>query len=102
MEIALLADRFDAAKALDFGLVNQVVPEAELASATEALAARLAAGPTRAYAATKALIRGSYETDLITQLDAERAAFVASTATRDFAAGVVAFTAKNKPEFRGE
>jgi len=102
MEIALLADRFDAAKALDLGLVNQVVPEADLVTATEALAARLAAGPTRAYAATKALIRGSYETDLVTQLDAERAAFVGSTATRDFAAGVVAFTAKNKPEFRGE
>lgn len=102
MEIALLADRFDAAKALDLGLVNRVVPDADLAGETERLAARLAAGPTRAYAATKTLVRGSFETDLVTQLDAERTAFVASTATSDFASGVVAFTSKKKPEFRGE
>ncbi|MFN4089505.1 MAG: enoyl-CoA hydratase/isomerase family protein [Alphaproteobacteria bacterium] len=102
MEIALLADRFDGAKALDLGLVNRVVPEADLAGETERLASRLAAGPTRAYSATKTLIRAASETDLVTQLDAERAAFVASTATRDFAAGVVAFTSKTKPDFSGE
>lgn len=102
MEIALLAERFDAARALDLGLVNRVVAEADLAEATWTLAERLAAGPTRAFAATKTLIRNSFETDLATQLDAERTAFVASTATRDFAAGVVAFTSKSKPDFRGE
>jgi len=102
MEIALLADRFDAAKALDLGLVNRVVPAADLAAETDGLAARLAAGPTRAYAATKTLIRASFETDLSTQLDSERTAFVASSATGDFAEGVVAFASKKKPEFRGE
>src|SRR3546814_8271900 len=43
MEVALLADRFDAAKATELGLVNRVVPEADLAAETARLAERLAA-----------------------------------------------------------
>src|SRR3546814_12699465 len=53
MEVALLADRFDAAKATELGLVNRVVPEADLAAEPARLAARLAAGPPRAQAATQ-------------------------------------------------
>ena len=101
MEIALLADRFDAARALDLGLVNRVVPEAELAAETMALAERLAAGPTRAYAATKRLIHQSFEADFAAQLEAERAGFVGCAGTRDFAEGVTAFVEKRKPKFEG-
>src|SRR3546814_7375173 len=91
MEVGLLADRFDAAKATELGLVNRVVPEADLVAETARLAERLAAGPTRAHAATKKLIHTAFENDLATQIDAERAAFVGCTGTRDFAAGGVAF-----------
>jgi 2-(1,2-epoxy-1,2-dihydrophenyl)acetyl-CoA isomerase len=101
MEIALLSDRFDAARALDLGIVNKVVPEAQLAAETKALAARLASGATGALAAAKRLIDASFESDLASQLEAERAGFVACTTTSDFAEGVTAFVQKRKPEFHG-
>lgn len=102
MEIALLSDRFDAAKALELGLVNRVVPADQLANEAMALATKLASGPTQAYARTKALIDQSFENDLATQLEAERANFVASTATADFREGVDAFVNKRRPDFKGE
>ena len=102
MEIALLADRFDAAKALELGLVNKVVPAADLAAETLALARRLAAGPTRAYAATKRLISESFETSLSAQLDAEMEAFAGCSTTRDFREGVTAFVEKRKPVYEGK
>lgn len=102
MEIALLSDRFDAAKALELGLVNRVVPADQLANEAMALATKLASGPTQAYARTKALIDQSFENDLATQLEAERANFVASTATADFREGVDAFVNKRRPDFTGE
>ena len=102
MEIALLADRFDAAKALDFGIVNRIVPEAELAAETTRLAERLASGPTAAYASTKRLLYESLQRDLAGQLEAERAGFVECAGTRDFAEGVTAFMGKRKAEFGGE
>jgi 2-(1,2-epoxy-1,2-dihydrophenyl)acetyl-CoA isomerase len=101
MEIALLAETLDATEALRIGLINRVVPAAELAGATDALARRLAAGPTQAYGRIKRLLRQSFDTDLATQLDAEREAFAASTTTADFQEGLAAFLAKRPPVFRG-
>ena len=101
MEIALLSDRFDAALALELGLVNRVVPADQLAAEAMTLATRLASGPTQAYARTKALIDQSFENDLPKQLEAERISFVASTGTADFKEGVAAFVGKRKPNFKG-
>ena len=101
MEIALLSDRFDAARALELGLVNRVVPADQLAAEAMTLATRLASGPTQAYARTKALIDQSFENDLPKQLEAERICFVASTGTADFKEGVAAFVGKRKPNFKG-
>ena len=67
-----------------------------------ALAEKLANGPTAAFARTKELIDQSFENDLATQLEAERANFVASTATADFREGVAAFVEKRKPGFKGD
>lgn len=102
LEIALLGDVFDAAEAQRLGLVNRVVPAAELESQTLALAKRLAEGPAESIAQMKRLMRTSFERDLRGQLDAERAAFLACAATADFAEGVDAFIAKRKPRFGAE
>src|SRR6266702_4341154 len=91
MEIALLGDRFDAAEALRLGLVNSVVPAAELDAGIETLAARLARGPREAYAAAKRLLNQSALVSLETQLQAEAENFAACAATPDFAEGVAAF-----------
>lgn len=101
MEIALLGDRFDAATAERWGLVNRVVPAAELDAETDKLAARLAAGPTHAYARTKALLNESLSNTLERQLDAETAAFADCAITDDFTEGVTAFNAKRPPKFTG-
>jgi 2-(1,2-epoxy-1,2-dihydrophenyl)acetyl-CoA isomerase len=101
MEIALLAESFDAAEALRLGLVNRVVPAASLATETAALAGRLAAGPGASYRAIKRLIRTSYERDLRGQLEAERMAFCECARTRDFTEGVAAFYERRSATFTG-
>jgi len=101
MELALLAERFDAASALQLGLVNRVVPLAELESATIALAERLARGPSRAYANTKRLLNRSLTSTLPAQLQAEAESFADCAASEDFAEGVRAFVEKRKPRFSG-
>src|SRR5882672_10212852 len=80
MEIALLGDRFGAASALHLGLVNSVVPAAELDQRIEELATRLASGPREAYAATKRLLNQSGGTALATQLQDEAEHFAACAA----------------------
>lgn len=101
MEIALLGQTMDASQALRVGLVNRVVPVAQLESETRALALQLACGPTLAYGAMKRLMRASFDRSLPEQLDAEADAFLACARTRDFGAGVEAFFAKQKPQFTG-
>ncbi|QRG04743.1 enoyl-CoA hydratase/isomerase family protein [Xanthobacter dioxanivorans] len=101
MEIALLSDTIDAPEALRLGLVNKVVPAADLAAETDALARRLAAGPTLAYGRIKHLLRSSFSHSLSDQLHAERDAFVASAGTRDFHEGAAAFVEKRAPRFEG-
>lgn len=102
LELMMLSDTFDAGTALNLGLVNWVVPAAELAAATDKIARRLAAGPTVAYGETKALVNRTFERPLTAQLDAEAHAFARCAATRDLAEGVTAFVEKRKPRFRGE
>jgi 2-(1,2-epoxy-1,2-dihydrophenyl)acetyl-CoA isomerase len=99
LEIALLSEPFDAAEALRLGLINRVVPAAELEAQTLALARRLASGPALAIAQLKRLMHISFEHDLRGQLDAERAAFLRCAATHDFAEGIDAFLAKRAPKF---
>jgi len=101
MQIALLGERFDAKTAHEWGLVNWVVPAAELAERTEALARRIASGPRQAYAATKRLLGGSLGAPLEAQLQAEAEGFAGCTASEDFAEGVAAFVQKRAPQFRG-
>ncbi len=101
LEIALLGEAFTADDALRLGLVNRVVPGAELDSATTALAQRLASGPTLAYGAMKRLMRASMDHTLPEQLAAEKGAFVHCAGTEDFRAGVEAFHQRQSPQFVG-
>ena len=102
LEIALLADTIDAQEALRLNLINQVVPTADLATATQALAQRLATGPTQAYGRIKRLLRESADRDLPSQMNAEREAFHQSMRTRDFEIGINSFLTKTRPAFCGE
>jgi 2-(1,2-epoxy-1,2-dihydrophenyl)acetyl-CoA isomerase len=101
LELALLSDTFDAHTAREIGLVNWVVPLAELTGETEQIAGRLASGPTAAYSETKALINQSFDNTLERQLEAEAQAFVRCACTADLAEGVTAFVEKRKPKFVG-
>ena len=101
LELALLSEPIDAQTALRIGLVNRVVPAAQLAHETQTLARRLAAGPTVAYAETKRLVEAAGENSLEAQLDAEAEAFARCAATADMREGVTAFVEKRKPVFKG-
>lgn len=98
-ELALLGDRFDASTAAGLGLVNRVVPLAELNREAELLSTRLARGPAAALARTKALLYAAGEHTLEQQLAAEKRAFAACAAEPDFAEGLAAFAEKRPARF---
>lgn len=102
MELALLSERFGAEEAARLGIINRAVPADELAGETAALAARLAAGPTGAYARTKNLLNQSVGLDMERQLSMEAEAFAACAASDDFVEGVSAFVAKRAPVYKGK
>jgi 2-(1,2-epoxy-1,2-dihydrophenyl)acetyl-CoA isomerase len=81
--------------------VNRVAGAERLAAETEAIARRLAQGPTRAFAETKRLVNESQDQTLAAQLASEVEAFARCAATGDFAEGVTAFVEKRKPDFKG-
>lgn len=102
LEIAYLAERFDAHKAKELGIVNFVVPRASLALETDKLAQRLANGPTFAYGEVKALMHDSLETGFDAQLHREAEAIARCAASADHLEGVSAFVEKRKPAFKGK
>jgi len=100
-EMALLAERIPAEQALDWGLVNAVHPDGELLDAAGALTARLAKGPTRAYASAKQALNAAIYPNLDEQLDLEAKLQHALGRSKDFIEGGVAFVEKRPPEFKG-
>lgn len=101
LEIALLGESFDTGEALRLGLINRVLPAAELDAAAHAFARRIASGPTVAYGQMRRLLRDSLTRDLPAQLQAEAQSFLACAATSDFREGVSAFFAKRPAQFTG-
>lgn len=101
MEIMLLGERFDAQQALSLGLVNRVVPAAELEAATAVVVNALVTGPRLATENAKRLLNQSLGNTLARQLDAEAESFGACTADDDFVEGIRAFVEKRPPRFGG-
>jgi 2-(1,2-epoxy-1,2-dihydrophenyl)acetyl-CoA isomerase len=100
-EMAMLGERVPAQQALDWGLINRVVPDDELEAASSELLERLANGPTRSYAGAKRLLNRRLYADLEGQLDAEADAQREQGQSKDFIEGVVAFVEKRDPNFTG-
>ena len=91
-----------AAEAQEIGLVDRVVPDADLAGEAARQAASFAAGPTKAYGAAKRLLLDGMIGGLETQMDREARSISDLARTADLREGVAAFVAKRKPDFRGE
>lgn len=101
LEIFYTGDSIPAPEAQRLGLINRVVPDAELEKETRALARRLAHGPTLALGRAKELVYRSLGETLETQLEHERDFIALSAITEDFREGVQAFIQKRDPKFRG-
>jgi 2-(1,2-epoxy-1,2-dihydrophenyl)acetyl-CoA isomerase len=100
-ELMLLAEPVRAPRALELGLVNRVVPAEELAAETQALAARLAAGPTVAYGAVKSVLDYAASHSLGDALEREAELQDLCAKTADHQAATVAFLKKETPTFEG-
>ena len=100
-ELMFLGARWTANQAMQYNLVNTVVPDDILEAETEAMVKRIANGPSAAFAAYKELVRADADA-LLTHLELERTHFKAATRTSDFKEGVNAFCEKRKAKFIGK
>lgn len=101
LEIALLGNRFPAAEAKALGLVNWVVPRADLDAEARRIATELANGPTLALGLAKRLIRNSWDASWDEQSHREAEAMAIAATTQDHREGVAAFVEKRAPHFSG-
>ncbi|HEX4982784.1 MAG TPA: enoyl-CoA hydratase [Ilumatobacteraceae bacterium] len=100
-ELALLARIIDAQEAAAIGLVNRVMPDAELDAFVDGWASELAAGPPIALALTKRMLNNSFNVTLEEALDDEGVAQTVNLGTADNREAVAAFLAKRAPRFEG-
>lgn len=101
-ELVFLNPRLNAQEALTLGLINSVFPTDRFDEEVQAVAARLARGPTQAWAVAKRLVNQALGMDrLDLHLAEELRHLVASAESQDFQEGLEAFFAKRTPEFRG-
>ncbi|MGH9061429.1 MAG: enoyl-CoA hydratase-related protein, partial [Acidimicrobiales bacterium] len=100
-ELALFGDIISAAEADRIGLVNRVVPAAELDDFVANWATRLAHGPTQALSSTKLLLNQSLETSFEKAVEAEGLAQSVNFYSEDTQEAMRAFTEKRAPKFTG-
>lgn len=101
MELAFTGRTLKAREALEWGFVNAVYPDEQFEPEAGAFAARVAEGPTRAFGATKRLIREGSAPALEAHMERENRAIAGASATEDFSEGVASFLGRRKPVFRG-
>jgi 2-(1,2-epoxy-1,2-dihydrophenyl)acetyl-CoA isomerase len=99
--LALLAERLPAAQAVDWGLADRLVADEDLEQAATELTLRLAAGPTRSYAAIKQAINHGSLAGLADQMALETKLQEDLSVSADHAEGVAAFAEKRTPNFVG-
>lgn len=102
LEMAMLGERMPAAEAKAAGLVTRLVPDEDVLSTAQALAARLAAGPTRALGLIRRQVNFALDHDFSALLDLERDNQRKLGFTQDFAEAIAAFGEKRKPQFKGQ
>jgi 2-(1,2-epoxy-1,2-dihydrophenyl)acetyl-CoA isomerase len=100
--LALLGDRLPADKAADWGLIWSAVEDASLLTEARTLAARLAQGPTNAFAEIKHALDAAQNNTLDAQLELEKETQRRLGDTEDFREGVTAFLTKREPQFKGK
>jgi 2-(1,2-epoxy-1,2-dihydrophenyl)acetyl-CoA isomerase len=100
-ELMLTNRQLSAAEALEWGLVNQVVDEAELMEKAQQTVKRIAQGPTRAYGNIRRLLLNSFDASLEEQLKKEGDSMLEMGGSRDGREGILAFTEKRRPVFKG-
>ncbi|HEV7584139.1 MAG TPA: enoyl-CoA hydratase [Solirubrobacteraceae bacterium] len=100
-ELSMLGERLSAAQALDWGLINGVVADDRLLEEAGALAARLAAGPTRSYAGTKRQLNNWLYARMDEQLELEARIQQEMAGSPDFIEGATAFAEKRPARFSG-
>jgi 2-(1,2-epoxy-1,2-dihydrophenyl)acetyl-CoA isomerase len=100
-EMMLLGERLPAVKALEWGLINRVVPDSQLDAVALEQAQALADGPTRSLGMIRQLVWSAIDSDWEETLATERRLQQAAGRTADHLEGVAAFLAKRPPRFAG-
>jgi 2-(1,2-epoxy-1,2-dihydrophenyl)acetyl-CoA isomerase len=100
-QLLFLGDDLSMPEAHQLGLVNAVVPAAELAAETERWALRLAAAPTLALAAAKAMVHQALDSDRATAFATEALLVEQVAGSADVAEGIDAYLTARTPTFRG-
>ena len=101
-EMAYLGERVSAERALDWGMINRVVDDGELAAAVDELTARFVAGPPGSYATIKRTINARAYADFAELLELEAVQQQRRIESKDFLEGVAAFVEKRPARFTGE
>lgn len=101
-EMMMLGEKIPADKALEWGMVYKVVPDDALMDEAQALAERLAKGPTKALGLMRRVAMENLERDYSDALDAEANAQREAGNSQDAVIGAVAFLKKEKPQFTGQ
>ena len=99
--MVMLGENVKGAEAVDLGLAYKCVRADELRPEADALAARLAAGPTRSLGLSKQLLNRTFETYLASSLELEGQFQSLATTSSDLAEGMAAFREKRDPKFTG-
>ena len=102
MELALTNRMLSAEEALDWGIINTVLPHDTVLDEAMALARELAQGPTGAYGVVKNMFRQSMQVDLERQMEMESMSMSAAAVSEDGREGMRAFFEKRPPIFKGK
>jgi 2-(1,2-epoxy-1,2-dihydrophenyl)acetyl-CoA isomerase len=101
MELMTTNRVLTAAEAMEWGIVNEVVPDSELTDRAEALAAQLAAGPALAFAGVKKLLHAGWTETLESQMERETRTITGIAHSHDAHEGIDAFVSKRPAKFSG-